>query len=69
MTESVRHPAREAIDRLLHPRSIAVVGSLREARFGGYVVDCLAIAEEMNREFESIGLPAYQMLGAMVAMR
>lgn len=27
----------EAIDRLLNPRSIAVVGSLREARFGGHV--------------------------------
>jgi acyl-CoA synthetase (NDP forming) len=33
----LRRPAREAVDRLLHPGSIAVVGSLREARFGGHV--------------------------------
>ncbi len=33
----MRRPAREAIDRLLHPKSIAVAGSLREARFGGHV--------------------------------
>jgi acyl-CoA synthetase (NDP forming) len=37
MTKSLRRPAPEAVDRLLNPRSIAVVGSLREARFGGYV--------------------------------
>jgi acyl-CoA synthetase (NDP forming) len=37
MTKSLRRPALDAVDRLLNPRSIAVVGSLREARFGGYV--------------------------------
>jgi len=37
MTKSLRRPASDAVDRLLNPRSIAVVGSLREARFGGYV--------------------------------
>ncbi len=37
MTKSLRHPASDAVDRLLNPNSIAVVGSLREARFGGYV--------------------------------
>jgi acyl-CoA synthetase (NDP forming) len=37
MTESSRHPASEAVGRLLNPGSIAVVGTLREARFGGYV--------------------------------
>src|SRR5512137_811786 len=37
MTKSLRSPALDAVDRLLNPKSIAVVGSLREARFGGYV--------------------------------
>ena len=37
MTKSLRRPASDAVDRLLNPKSIAVVGSLREARFGGYV--------------------------------
>lgn len=35
--KAVRNAPSEAIDRLLNPKSIAVVGSLREARFGGYV--------------------------------
>ena len=37
MTKSLRPPASDAVDRLLNPKSIAVVGSLREARFGGHV--------------------------------
>jgi acyl-CoA synthetase (NDP forming) len=37
MTKSLRRPASDAVDRLLNPKSIAVVGSLREARFGGHV--------------------------------
>ncbi len=32
-----RPSAREALDRLFRPATVAVVGSLREARFGGYV--------------------------------
>ena len=37
MTKSLSRTASDAVDRLLNPRSVAVVGSLREARFGGYV--------------------------------
>jgi len=37
MTKSLRRPSSDAVDRLLNPKSIAVVGSLREARFGGHV--------------------------------
>ncbi len=33
----MRPSARGAVDRLFHPASIAVAGSLREARFGGFV--------------------------------
>ena len=33
----MQHHAPDAVDRLLNPKSIAVVGSLREGRFGGYV--------------------------------